>query len=130
MKKRLLLILAGIYGTMTQISGVMADAPTPPPPLNSSLITQYLPLGDIAGFTIATYTEVMGTIFFALILMPPVIGAYIRGGVMPSIIIMFLLWGTVYAVFPGLGLNLVLIMLVLAVGLYIARLFLGRRATV
>ena len=95
----------------------------------TNLITQYLAVGDLSGYIIAQFTSVLGLAFFALIALIPVLGTYIKAGTGPAILVILAGWGIFAAVIPGVGLNLVFILLVLGIGLYLARLVLSRRSS-
>jgi len=91
------------------------------------LITQYLPLGDMSGFIIANYTQVLGIGFFAIVFLVPVIGIYMKGGMIAALLAILMLWGIMQGVIPSAGLQLGMIFLVVGIGLYMAHTIMSRR---
>lgn len=83
-------------------------------------MNQYLQLGDVSGFIIATYTDILGTAFFALVLLAPVLGVYLRSGAGPALLVMILGWGIFSVVVPSEGLSLGFLLVALCGGLFIA----------
>lgn len=100
--------------------------PTYTDPLGS-LINTYLMEGDITGMIIATYTYQLGMFFFTIVMLIFSVAFYNRLGPQLTAILWLLAWGTFSVVFPPRAINLVVILLVTAVGLLIVTLFFSRR---
>jgi hypothetical protein len=97
----------------------------------SSLIYQYLALGDVGGLIFSVYTQALNLQVTWLIIM--IIGSvflYRRLGAIPTALIWLLSWGGFVAVFPPVAVNLAVGMLLFGVaGLIFLVFFYWRRST-
>lgn len=97
----------------------------------SSLIYQYLPVGDIGGLIFSVYTQALNIQVTWLIIM--LIGSvflYRRLGAIPTALIWLLSWGGFVAVFPPVAINLAVGMLLFGVAsLIFLAFFYWRRST-
>ena len=97
----------------------------------SSLIYQYLPVGDVGGLIFSVYTQALNIQVTWLIIM--LIGSvflYRRLGAIPTALLWLLSWGGFVAVFPPVAINLAVGMLLIGVAaVFFLAFFYWRRST-
>lgn len=90
--------------------------------MDPSLLWQYLHTGDLAGFVIACYTQLIHQMFYVVVLLMLMVPIYIRSQSITYVAILWILFASVLIpLFPAVAWPLGYVLLAMGVGVLLYR---------